>query len=141
MIQFRDKIFGLELAELVVLRRDGRVTWGLYIKAKPTDVSGAKAPQFSIYGMQLLEAEITSLTGKSFEVPKGESEDQGQPTALIYVWDWSAANDNLITLAAISTDKASVSWTGSCDDPEFYDSRASVGSFNIQCECAIRYEQ
>jgi hypothetical protein len=141
MIRFRGNVFELDRGELVVLRRGARETWGLYIKTKSTDASGAKAPQFNLHGMQLPEAGVASLAGKSFELPNGESEDQSESIALIYVWDWSAANNNLITFGEIEADKASVIWAGSCDDPEFYDSRASAGTFNIQCACAIRYEQ
>src|SRR4051812_9889055 len=141
MIRFRGNVFELDRGELVVLRRGAKETWGLYIKTKSTDASGAKTPQFNLHGMQLPEAGVACLAGKSFELPNGESEDQNQPTALVYVWDWSAANNNQITFAQIDADKASVIWAGSCDDPEFYDSRSSAGDFSIQCECAIRHEQ
>ncbi|GAB3358689.1 hypothetical protein GCM10027430_29370 [Lysobacter tyrosinilyticus] len=140
MITFRDSHFDILCAELVVLDRGGAITWGIHIKGLPSPTCDLKAPQFTLCGVPFPVAGLDALIGKELSLPQGEPEDTDQPQALVYVWDWSAANHNSILIERHSPETVLVSWSGSCDDPEFYDFRGNAGAFSINCICSIRYQ-
>ncbi len=140
MITFQNSTFLPSAAELVVLNRRGKTTWGLYIKCQPNSANDQNPPQFNLYGLPLPPEGIEGIFGTQIKLPQGETGVAGQPEALLYVWDWSAANDNQIVVTKLGPAEVSVSWSGSCEDAEYYDSRGSIGKFDINCVCAIRYE-
>lgn len=141
MISFRGHNFEPATAELVVLSRAGKVTWGIQVRARPRPGNEPKEPNLQVEGLPFPAEGLDALAGKSFSLDRGEAGAPGEPQALIYVWDWSAANHNVIAIAKHGPDTLMVTWSGTCDDPDFYDSRSTKGTFHIDCVCTVRRVQ
>ncbi len=140
MITFQNSNFLPCAAELVVLNRENKATWGLSIQCQPNSANDPKPPQFNLHGLPVPPEGIEGLFDKQITLLRGESSEASEPVALVYVWDWSAANNNQIVLTKQGSTEVYVSWSGTSDDADYYDSRGEISKFDINCVCTIRYE-
>jgi hypothetical protein len=139
MVEYFGTKFDVADASLVILDRAGRKTWGLEVKCRPTSVK-ARAPKFTLVGFPLPPGGVEQIFGSRITLQDGESDVDDAPQALIYVWDWTAANKNTIAVEPDDEGRVQLSWHGECGDPDAYDDRAQAGTFKIDCTCDLRYE-
>ena len=139
MVEYFGTEFEVASATLVILDRAGLRTWGVEVKCLPTPTH-TRAPKFTLHGLPLPAGGIEEVFGQRISFREGESTADNAPQALIYVWDWSAANENSIAVERSDQDGIRLSWNGECCDPDAYDARARGGTFKIDCICQLSYE-
>jgi len=139
MVEYFGTEFEVAAATLVILNRAGLQTMGVEVRCLATP-RHTRTPKFTLHGIPLPPGGIEQVFGKVIRIREGESSADGAPQALIYVWDWSAANENSILLERSEQDGVRLSWTGQCRDSDAYDARGLDGTFRIDCDCLLSYE-